>query len=203
MAAARGSDVFEASQVRILSASGGVVGAGFLVAADVVCTCAHVVARAVSDAAGGMASTPVDLDFPVLSGRPQARATVVSWRSGGADVALLRLDAAVEGARPAPLPDGTGVWGHMFRVFGYPDHADCGVWASGTLRAGQGSGWVQMEAQEPGPRISEGFSGAPVWDEAQDGVVGMTVAAHLGASTAYLLPSAGQARGRARAGHRL
>ncbi|WP_326812208.1 trypsin-like peptidase domain-containing protein [Streptomyces scopuliridis] len=192
MAALRGSDVLEASQVRILSADGEVIGAGFLVAADVVCTCAHVVTGAlgVPDTEESAPGTPVDLDFPLLGGRPRARATVVSWRGGGADVALLRLDAAVEGARPVPLVDGTGVWGHTFRALGYPDGADDGVWASGTLRAGQGAGWVQMEAQEPGPPIEEGFSGAPVWDDAQDGVVGMTVAAHLGERTAYLLPSA-------------
>ncbi|KUN57921.1 hypothetical protein AQJ46_45255 [Streptomyces canus] len=168
------------------------MGAGFLVAADVVCTCAHVVARAlgVADAAEQAPGKPVDLDFPLLGGGPRARATVVSWRRGGADVALLRLDAVVEGARPVQLVDGTGVWGHTFRAFGYPTGADRGVWASGTLRAGQGSGWVQMEAQGPGPRITEGFSGSPVWDDAQDGVVGMTVAAHQGERTAYLLPSA-------------
>lgn len=192
MAAVRGSDVLEASQVRIYSAAGEVIGAGFLVATDVVCTCAHVVTRAlgVPHAAEQASGKPVDIDFPLLDGRPPARAAVVSWRRGGADVALLRLDATVEGARPVPLVDGTGVWGHTFRALGYPAGADRGVWASGTLRAGQGSGWVQMEAQEPGPRISKGFSGAPVWDDAQDGVIGMTVAAHQGARTAYLLPSA-------------
>ncbi|NBM16157.1 serine protease [Streptomyces sp. GC420] len=192
MAAVPGSDVLEASQVRICSAAGDVVGAGFLVAADVVCTCAHVVARALGlpEAAGRVSGKSVDLDFPLLERRPRARATVVSWRPGGTDVALLRLDEPVEGARPAPLVDGTGVWGHPFRALGYPAGADRGVWASGTLRAGQGSGWLQMEAHEPGPRISEGFSGAPVWDDAQDGVVGMTVAAHQGARTAYLVPSA-------------
>lgn len=192
MAAVRGSDVLEASQVRVCSAGGEVVGAGFLVSADVVCTCAHVVAGALGMPSGSQEAPgeAVDLDFPLLTGRPRTRATVVSWRYGGLDVALLRLETAVGGARPAPLVDGTGVWGHTFRALGYPVGADRGVWASGTLRAGQGSGWVQMEAQEPGPRISGGFSGSPVWDDAQDGVVGMTVAAHRGESTAYLLPSA-------------
>ncbi|MFG3055454.1 trypsin-like peptidase domain-containing protein [Kitasatospora sp. NPDC048239] len=192
MAAVRESDVFGASQVRVFSAEGEVVGAGFLVAADVVCTCAHVVARAlgVPDSARAAPGEPVDLDFPLLEGRPRTRATVVSWRPGGQDTALLRLETAVEGTRPVKLVDGTGVWGHTFRALGYPSGADRGVWASGTLRAGQGSGWVQMEAQEPGPRISGGFSGSPVWDDAQDGVVGMTVAAHVGERTAYLLPSA-------------
>ncbi|MFD8236207.1 trypsin-like peptidase domain-containing protein [Streptomyces sp. NPDC059696] len=192
MAVGRGKDVLEASQVRIHSAAGGIVGAGFLIAADLVCTCAHVVARAVRvpNDVERAPDRPVDLDFPLLDGRPRARATVVSWRHGGADVALLRLDAPVAGARPASLVDGTGVWGHTFRVQGYPVGADHGKWASGTLRAGQGLGWTQMEAHEPGPVIAEGFSGAPVWDDAQDGVVGMTVAADRGDRTAYLLPSA-------------
>ncbi|KMS74119.1 hypothetical protein ACM01_16030 [Streptomyces viridochromogenes] len=191
MAALQGSDVLEVSQVRIRSVTGEVVGAGFLVAADVVCTCAHVVVQALGgrDAVEGALGKAVHLDFPLLGGRPGTRATVVSWRLGGADVALLRLDAAVKGARPVPLVDGTGVWGHAFRAFGYPAGADHGIWASGTLRAGQGSGLVQMEAQQPGPRIMGGFSGGPVWDDAQGGVVGMTVAAHEGESTAYLLPS--------------
>ncbi|QKW06908.1 trypsin-like peptidase domain-containing protein [Streptomyces sp. NA04227] len=185
-------NVLESSQVRIRSAAGEVVGAGFLIASDVVCTCAHVIARALGmpNGAERAPNEPVTLDFPLLGHRPSVRATVVSWRRGGADVALLRLDAAVEGARPVPLVDGTDVWGHTFRALGYPSGADGGVWSSGTLRAGQGSGWVQMEAQEPGPRIAGGFSGAPVWDDVQDGVVGMTVTAHRGESTAYLLPSA-------------
>ncbi|MET4926920.1 trypsin-like peptidase domain-containing protein [Streptomyces sp. PSRA5] len=192
MAAARGNDVLEASQVRVRTIEGEVVGAGFLVGADVVCTCAHVVARAlgVPESTEEAPSGAVDLDFPLLEGRPRVRAVVVSWRRGGQDVALLRLETAIEGARPVRLVDGTGVWGHTFRALGYPAGADHGVWASGTLRAGQGSGWVQMEAQEPGPRISGGFSGSAVWDDTQDGVVGMTVAAHRGERTAYLLPSA-------------
>ncbi|MBX9363936.1 trypsin-like peptidase domain-containing protein [Streptomyces sp. WAC04114] len=105
-----------------------VVGAGFLIAADVVCTCAHVVARGVRmpDSEERARDQPVDLDFPLLEGRPRARASVVSWRHGGADVALLRLDAPVTGARPASLVDGTGVWGHTFRVQGYPVGADHG-----------------------------------------------------------------------------
>lgn len=192
MAAEWRSDVLGTSQVRIRSVSGDVSGAGFLIAADLVCTCAHVVEEAlalpapVDEAPGGS----VNLDFPLLSARPSARASVLSWRLGGADVALLRLDRPVEGARPAGLVDGTAVWEHPFRVFGHPDGADQGVWVRGTLRAGQGAGLLQMEAHLPGPRVTEGFSGSPVWDDTQGGVVGMTVAAHRGESTAYLLPSA-------------
>ncbi|MFD2120532.1 trypsin-like peptidase domain-containing protein [Streptomyces cirratus] len=197
MAAVRGSGVLDASQVRIRGADGEVVGAGFLVAPDLVCTCAHVVGQArgpasVPDPAAGS----VDLDFPLVEGRPAARARVVSWRHGGHDVALLRLEAPVAGTRQAPLVDGTSVWGHTFRALGYPFGADHGIWASGVLRAGQGSGWVQMEVRGSGPAVVGGFSGSPVWDDAQDGVVGMTVAAHQGDRTAYLLPSADLVDGR-------
>ncbi|MGW4021582.1 nSTAND1 domain-containing NTPase [Streptomyces sp. NPDC005009] len=193
MAAVRESDVLEASQARVYASDGEVVGAAFLVAEDVLCTCAHVVARALGLPGTGSEEPPdaaVEFDFPLLAGRPRARATVESWRTGGADVALLRLDEPVEGTRPAPLVDGTGVWGHVFRTMGFPAGASQGVWAYGTLRAGQGAGWLQMETEEPGPLITGGFSGAPVWDEKQNGVVGMTVTAHLGKRTAYLLPSA-------------
>lgn len=192
MAAEFRSDVLETSQVRIFSVHGDVAGAGFLVAADLVCTCAHVVEEAldlpapVDEAPGGS----VNLDFPLLSARPSARASVVSWRHGRADVALLRLDRPVEGARPVGLVDGAEVWEHPFRAFGHPNGADHGVWVRGTLRAGMAAGLLQMEAHLPGPRVTEGFSGSPVWDDVQGGVVGMTVAAHRGASTAYLLPSA-------------
>ncbi|MEU0278781.1 trypsin-like peptidase domain-containing protein [Streptomyces sp. NPDC006195] len=192
MAAEFRSDVLETSQVRIFSVHGDVAGAGFLVASDLVCTCAHVVEEALDLAApvGEAPSGSVNLDFPLLSARPSARASVVSWRHGRADVALLRLDRPVEGARPVGLVDGTEVWEHPFRAFGHPDGADHGVWVRGTLRAGMAAGLLQMEAHLPGPRVTEGFSGSPVWDDAQGGVVGMTVAAHRGESTAYLLPSA-------------
>lgn len=138
MAAVRGSDVLEASQVRACSAEGEVVGAGFLLAADGVCTCAHVVARALglSDDVEETLGQAMDLDFPLLEGRPGARAAVVSWRRSGQDVALMRLETPVEDARPVPLVDGTGVWGHTFWALGYPAGADRGVWASGRARAG-------------------------------------------------------------------
>ena len=38
--------------------------------------------------------------------------------------------------------------------------------------------WVQIEdVKQPGYRVEEGFSGAPVWDEKLQGVAGMAVAA--------------------------
>lgn len=182
---------------------GGVAGAGFLIAPDLVCTCAHVVADALGlprDLARAPEGT-VRVEFPLLREAdgtiPEALAEVVSWqpvqRDDSGDVALLRLDRTVSNARPVPLVDGSAVWGHTFRVYGFPEGAAHGVWASGTLRATQGAGWLQMDAgPDGGSRIGAGFSGSAVWDDAQGGVVGMTVAAGRGglAGTAYLVPSA-------------
>ncbi|MEV7279786.1 trypsin-like peptidase domain-containing protein [Streptomyces sp. NPDC093111] len=192
MAAVHEQEILARSLVRVRTRSGQVVGAGFLVAADTVATCAHVVAEAAGEP--GVPDTPPDgpvrLDFPLLSGR-EARATVLTWRAE-ADVALLRLDAPVPGTRPVPPADGEGarLWQHPFRALGFPARSDGGVWATGTLRGTQGEGWVQMETDLPGQRIVPGFSGTPVWDAAQHGVVGMTVAADgaAGSTTAYLIP---------------
>ncbi|MGW5345642.1 nSTAND1 domain-containing NTPase [Streptomyces sp. NPDC004050] len=206
MTVVREEEALTRSVVRIRSgagsASGDVVGAGFLVGPDVVCTCAHVVARA-----AGLAGTPdeappgpVSLDFPMVRDETgtarAARAIVVAWGriadDDSGDVALLRLDRPVPGTRPAPLVDGTRVWEHPFRVIGFPAGFQHGLWARGTLRGPQGAGWLQMETPAGEPRITAGFSGSPVWDARQDGVVGMTVAAQrgTGATTAYLIPSA-------------
>ncbi|MCX4545933.1 trypsin-like peptidase domain-containing protein [Streptomyces sp. NBC_01565] len=203
MTAVYDDDVLARAVVRIRSGAGNVVGAGFLVDADVVCTCAHVVAAAagLSETPDAAPSAPVRLDFPLLRDQDTgalrtARATVVAWRrindDDTGDVALLRLDRPVEGSRPVPLVDGTRVWEHRFRTLGFPAQAPHGVWTLGTLRGPQGAGWLQMETAAGEPRISPGFSGSPVWDDEQRGVVGMTVAAEraAGATTAYLIPSA-------------
>ncbi|MFE7759057.1 trypsin-like peptidase domain-containing protein [Streptomyces sp. NPDC057429] len=214
---ARGAGTVESGLVRLRAASsarlladgssssradGPVVGAGFLVAPDIICTCAHVVA----DALGLPRDTenaPTDVvrvEFPLLrdvGGRiPAVSATVVSWQptreeDDSGDVALLRLDHPVAGARPVPLVDGTAVWGHEFRAYGFPAGGDHGAWATGSLRGVQGSGWLQMDAGPGGAPIQPGFSGAAVWDDAQGGVIGMTVAAGRGGlnGTAYLVPS--------------
>ncbi|MFC9007624.1 nSTAND1 domain-containing NTPase [Streptomyces microflavus] len=214
---ARGAGTVESGLVRLRAASsapllangsltsradGPVVGAGFLVAPDIVCTCAHVVA----DALGLPRDTenaPTDVvrvEFPLLrdvGGRiPAVSATVVSWQpireeDDSGDVALLRLAHPVGGARPVPLVDGTAVWGHEFRAYGFPTGGDHGAWATGSLRGVQGSGWLQMDAGPGGAPIQPGFSGSAVWDDAQGGVIGMTVAAGRGGlnGTAYLVPS--------------
>ncbi|MFJ9715879.1 trypsin-like peptidase domain-containing protein [Streptomyces sp. NPDC101213] len=201
MTALRGKAALESGLARVQGADG-IAGAGFLVAADVVCTCAHVVADALGLPRDTVTAPPGTLrvEFPLARDAegnvPARRARVVSWqplrRDDGGDVALLRLDAPVPAVRPVPLVDGTSVWGHSFRAYGFPGGGDHGLWAAGTLRGVQGAGWVQMDTGPGAPRVTNGYSGAAVWDDVQGGVVGMAVAAGRGdlAGTAFLVPSA-------------
>ncbi|NUT99067.1 MAG: hypothetical protein HOY78_44400 [Saccharothrix sp.] len=154
------------------------IGAGFLVAADLVVTCAHVVADP---------DVPVVLDFPLLPGRPEVVGEVVRWvpvaEDGAGDVAVLRVVAPV-GAVPVPRVADADVWGHRVRVLGFPEGYDDGRWLTGTLLGRQGTGWVQVEVDGV---VRRGFSGAPVWDEDAGGVVGMLVAGAPD-GTGFLIP---------------
>ncbi|WP_215159386.1 serine protease [Streptomyces sp. ISL-24] len=194
-------EVIVRGTVRVWSVHGEVIGSGFLLGADLVCTCAHVVAQALGTDETDVVppSDPVCVDFPLLSEvRTDARAVVERWvpvrADGGGDIALLRLPEPVPGTGSLPLAGDAPVWGHPFRVLGFPRHSDHGVWVSGRLRAPVGNGWTAMETRPSpwGAPIGKGFSGAPVWDLRQGGVVGMTVAADHGeaATTAYLIPAA-------------
>jgi Trypsin-like peptidase domain len=100
----------EASLVRILTASGQVVGAGFLVGEREVLTCAHVVAGALglADDAPEKPELVVSLDFPRIAPGKLLTARVLLWRppraDGGDDIAGLELvGEPPNGARPALL----------------------------------------------------------------------------------------------------
>lgn len=157
---------------------GRVVGAGFLVAADLVVTCAHVL---------GEPDGAVSLDFPLLPGRPEAVGRVVRWwpvaEDGRGDVAVVRV-VPPDGAAPVPGAADVDVWGHRLRVLGFPNGFDDGRWLTGTLLGRQGTGWVQVEVDGV---VRRGYSGAPVWDEDAGGVVGMLVAGTR-EGTAFLIP---------------
>lgn len=184
--------------IRLRNAAGDVVGSGFLVGPDLVATCAHVAASAAG--ADPYAEAPpvmaLAVDFPVLPGGPVARsARVHRWApiaaDGTGDVALLRLDAPTPpGAVMPPVRGVDELWDHRFRVFGFPDGRWDGVWATGRIRASQGTGWLQLQGTPGDQPIEGGFSGSPVWDDQTGAVVGMTVAADRDrdVTTAYLIP---------------
>ncbi|WP_052866874.1 nSTAND1 domain-containing NTPase [Streptomyces niger] len=183
-------------RVREPGEGGEIVGAGFLIAPDLAVTCAHVV----SDALRTPHREPlpedarVRVDLP-LSGGGSAEADVEHWLpygdDGTGDVAVLRLRAPIDGARPLRMAEATSVWEHAARVAGFPATSPGGVWHMGRLRAGTAEGWVQFsQGDAHGTPIERGFSGAPVWDEELGAVVGMVVRSQLsGPRQSFLIPT--------------
>lgn len=184
-------NAFKASITRIHHGNGAIVGAGFLVTDQYAITCAHVITQSLGIPQNTLDS-PTDLismDFPLIAPGEKLTAQVSFWLpvqpisttplKDGEDIAVLRLESKLPNlAQPAPLVAAEDFWEHPFRVFGFPQGCDMGVWASGVLRDKLGNGWVSMEnVKVPGFPVEPGFSGAPIWDEKLAGVVGMTVAA--------------------------
>ena len=185
--------------VRIRTASGRVVGAGFLVGERQVLTCAHVVAQAFGITANTLdpPQGKVYLDFPLVAPEQRVTALVTAWQptltDGSGDVAGLELETIPpDGVQAVQLIVAGDVWGHCFRAFGFPDRLDNGVWASGQMLGPEATGWIQIEdVKQTGYFITPGFSGGPVWDEQLVGVVGMTVAADTrqGVRSAFIIPT--------------
>lgn len=182
---------------RIRGATGQVAGCGFVFGTNLVCTCAHVITTAVGGDPHDIRppAGPAVVEFPLLTGCPSVLADIdpAGWRpirtDDGGDVAVLRLRDTVPGVHALPLVTAAELWQHSVRAFGFPERHSDGLWVAAALRAAQGTGWIQMEVAADGPRIGPGFSGSPVWDEDLRGVIGMTVAAQSGSTTAFLLPA--------------
>lgn len=191
----------ESSIVRIYSKSGEVIGAGFLVSSQYALTCAHVVTDAleIERETAEMPDAEVNLDFPILAPRRLFKARVVFWRPVNPndfeeDIAGLKLEGSPpDTARPARLVTAEDLWGHPFRVLGFPAGQPNGVPASGVLRGRVANGWVQLEdVKQQGYALERGFSGSPVWDEQLQGVAGMAVAAEMErpeVKAAFIIPT--------------
>ena len=103
------------SIVRIRDALGAIVGAGFLAAPGLVCTCAHVVADALTipRETEQPPERLVHLDFPFL-GKAEVDASIQVWvrmepNDGGGDIAVLRLTTdPPSAARPVRLLPASG-----------------------------------------------------------------------------------------------
>ncbi|MFE7371195.1 nSTAND1 domain-containing NTPase [Streptomyces anulatus] len=184
--------VLVSAVVRVRGPAGAIGGAGFLVAPELVLTCAHVVSDALErDRAETVEpGTEVRLDLPLAwsagagdrDGAPWS-AEVQHWvpirpdQTG--DIAVLRLRQPIPGALPLPLADPRdGVWDHRARAVGFTREAPDGIWQSGTFMGPTGKGWVQLSrAHGEAVHVEGGFSGSPVWDDELGAAVGMMVVA--------------------------
>ncbi|PSL54257.1 trypsin-like peptidase [Saccharothrix carnea] len=148
----------------------GDLGAGVLVAPDVVLTCSHVVPHDEVDVTLVHAGVTV--------------AASVELRDDDGDLAVLRLAAPVA-AVCAPLRAPSALSDHPYVVQGFAGghHTE----SRGRLGGRVGPGWVQLE-HTSGHRVDRGFSGAPVWDDVLRAVVGIVVTAHAAVGGGNLIP---------------
>jgi hypothetical protein len=172
--------------VRILDPEGiAVSGAGFLVDRRRIVTCAHVIADALGLAKVSEApADAVTIDFPQCEGAEARTARVIpgSWfpeQEAAGDLAVLEVVGDdITQATPAPLRIAGDTGRRMISVFGHPQGHDFGVWARARLigRGGPRGQWIQMDGlSHTGKRIQKGFSGAGVWDEENEAVIGCVV----------------------------
>ncbi|MGC9538457.1 trypsin-like peptidase domain-containing protein [Streptomyces sp. UG1] len=185
-----GPRALDGAVLRIRDEWGAPVGAGFLVTGEMAFTCAHVVTTALGAPQGRPRRTArIRVDLPLGGGSASVSARVEEW-SDDRDIAILRLEEPLPGARPVRLVRADEVWHHPIAAFGFPAGRDNGVWHSGRLLGRQGDGWIQTEMTSlSGYRIAPGFSGGPVWDEQLAGVVGMVVVAEAkDPAAAFLIP---------------
>lgn len=188
--------------IRVYHTSGAVIGAGFLVSDCHALTCAHVVAAALSlpQTTQKQPDAAVEIDFPLVAPGEKCLAKVVCWQpvnpgQATEDIAGLEvLQPVPQPGQPILLTPSEDHWQHSLRVFGFPKGHDYGLWATGVLRDHLANGWVQLDALASQDRpIEPGFSGAPIWDEQLQGVVGMAVAAEKrrqNVTAAYMIPAA-------------
>ncbi|MEV0716854.1 trypsin-like peptidase domain-containing protein [Asanoa sp. NPDC050611] len=140
------------------------IGAGVVVTADRVLTCAQVVRP------GGRALDEVWVAYPAAGSRRARVRQVV--QGSDPDVALLALaEPAPDQVRPArvrlaPLDRlaGRGWWS-----FGFPDHDPAGRHTQGTFGDALDTGQVRLA----GDGLAPGFAGAPLWSPDYDAVIGL------------------------------
>jgi WD40 repeat protein len=170
-------------------------GGALLLSEDLAVTCAHVVSAALALPTGTEPPRQVGLSLalPGLTAGV-APVTIEAWgpaigsTSPLGDVALLRLTRPLAGARPAVLlPAALGpLAGHRVWVLAAPEGDAPGAWHSGTLRS-TSDGLVQVDWV--GQQAPDGLSGAPAWDDAVGGVIGLLSMPPAGPAVSQLIPA--------------
>lgn len=200
-------DDYEKAIVRIFDRQGTVVGTGFLVTPGYVLTCAHVVLQATGIAKGEFAEHQerpqefISLEFPILAIGQRIQAKVIEWlpyslESG--DIAALKLLASEpEGARAVPLVvvSATAVEKDEHFVYGFGNNLGGRSDAYRPKTTVAGARFQLCKVGDPNDEtIQAGFSGAPVWNQVRQCVIGMVATAVVVTkdeqkSKAYAIPT--------------
>ncbi|MBV9011739.1 MAG: protein kinase [Pseudonocardiales bacterium] len=192
--------------MRVCDALGAVLGAGILLGTRHVLTCAH--ALTLSDDPSTESDDPstedcapsieVIIDFVGLHPMRSARAWVAAdgWvppnNADGGDIALLELETAQPTGSTTPLRRIPMTWGRAVYTGGFPAGLENGFWLNAKLAGNGGPGieCVQMNPISPSGPVRPGFSGAPVFDEMTQQVIGMVVSKYADSEFgfSYMLP---------------
>ena len=142
------------------------LGTGFFISDGSILTCGHVVEPHHSQ--GRLVSFQIEDEAEVLE------ASIVYYSGEEEfDLAVLRPTRQVE-YHPLPLVSSTKSQGHDFVIYGYPELGQ----HRGFNGAGKVLGWIhdargfkilQLDCRQ----VTHGFSGAPVWDQAAQAVIGI------------------------------
>lgn len=155
------------SIVAVLNHKNKIIGTGFVVGESLLLTCAHIVEQAT----GGL-NEHVTVRFAIDGSECVALVEPSAFSpSYERDVALLRVEAVPPGAAPLTLGASAPSRGHAFYAYGYTTVTEVqGIGARGQIVDVVDQGrLVQLTSQEP----DHGMSGAPVFDETRQVVVGM------------------------------
>jgi WD40 repeat protein len=180
-----------------------IVGIGVLVGPNEFLTCAHVVNTALGCAQNDgtdKSGAVVTVEFINAERRPVRDGKVVAWappagQGMGPELAGLRFDEplASDQAQPARLSVDSAD-DRPLRVFGYPTQQvrPDGAWVL-LRRKGLVAGTTLLQVDSMDGEVIKaqpGFSGSPVWDAGHQNVLGILVAAAVGAAErdAYVVP---------------
>ena len=159
----------------------GALGAGVVIGARRVLTCARVCAGPIDE--DGHPIGPLQVRFskvnPPVPGTQSRRVIGVRLPEGRHDLAVLLLEDAVPtGVRAAqlrrPVPDDLA--GLDWWAFGFPEGQRLGDEAFGTVGTALGEGFVRLDARSS-CRAETGFSGSGLWSPDYGAVVGIIGAA--------------------------
>lgn len=178
-------DPILAGIVRILTTKNQIVGTGFLISHvperqyGLIATSTRVIERATSLPIEESLREKVQIIFQSDSSNKQWEASIQSWSSSSReDVSVLRVDGSLpKRVRTLPLSLATGSEGRKVSLFGYPTDADiflgawryCDICRLGPKQVKAEIPFLQLDSH----LITEGYSGAPVWDDERRKVIGL------------------------------
>lgn len=188
---------FESAIVRVFGSDKRVVGTGFLITSTHIVTCCHVINQALNQADSILPPREsIFIDFPFLEREQFFSARVVHWlpkKGSSGDIAVLMLETSKpEKVEPVAIVTNEELTGRNVRTHGFPlGYEDDGRPALSVIVGLLAGGRLSIQGTSSyGLWVEGGFSGAPVWDDAFNAVVGMVVTVDTGVErSASIIPA--------------